>query len=347
MKILLLAPTYMDLYLPIKENLEKLGNEVTFIEDKTPSFYPYYRRKFLKNIICHTIYFFRNIDKEYKKYWDVVIRDNDLLNKCFDVFFCINGTSLHPYFIDKIIKKNSYIHKSLYLWDTNKCYDFENNITYFDKVYTFDKRDAETLGVNYLPFYYVESSNHSAKINYDAFCIGSLHDNRLGILDSISKQMDTMNLSYIFKVVIIPIENNIINRIKYLFVCLFESESKRMEMKYRMGMIQHKLLSTEYYPIQEFNKLMDQSKVIIDTDREAQSGLTPRLVWALANGKTVITTNSNINLNEYCSEDNIWIIDRRNPIILKGMFQVNKNGVNPNSKIKNLEIKRWLLNFLP
>lgn len=346
MRILFLAPTYIDLYLPIKKNLEQRGNEVIFIEDKTPCFYPYYRRNRLKNCIYNIIHIFRNLDKKYKEYWDEIINENQLFKNHFDLFFCINGTSLHSYFINKIVEHNPNIYKTLYLWDTNRYYNFENNLAYFDKVYTFDKSDAKTLGIGYLPFYYIENNNTAIK-KYDAFCIGSLHDNRLEILDLISKQMDSMNLSYIFKVIVIPIEKNIKNKIKYYLCLLFENKSKRKEMKYRMGLTHHKLISNTFVSIPEFNKLMNQSKVIIDTDRESQVGLTPRLVWALANGQTIITTNTNIELNEYCPKDKIWLIDRKNPIISLEMFQIKENNVKQNSKITNLEINSWILHFLP
>ena len=45
---------------------------------------------------------------------------------------------------------------------------------------------------------------------------------------------------------------------------------------------------------EDVQKIMMDSECVLDTDRASQTGTTPRLIWALALGKKVITTNMNV-----------------------------------------------------
>lgn len=345
MKVLLLAPSYLELYKPILDTMRNMGHDVTYIEDITPPFYPYYKRGFLNGLLYRTYNIFKNIDYLYKQYWDAIIKEYHLQDYRYDVFFCINGTSLHHYFINFIDRNNPKIFKTMYLWDTNKYYDFARFIKCFHKVFTFDFADSKELSVNYLPFYYLENKNVLRTFKYDAFCIGSLHDNRLAILDEISKQLDSYSLTYIFKVVYVPIRNTIKNEIRYYLSFLINDKVERDERKYKMGLLKHKLLTTTIYPVDVYNELMHECKVIIDTDRQSQVGLTPRLVWAIASGKNIITTNSNIVKDPYCPQDGIWIIDRNKPQITKEMFKNNRQYV-LTDEFEKLEIHQWICNFV-
>ena len=49
------------------------------------------------------------------------------------------------------------------------------------------------------------------------------------------------------------------------------------------------------YPINadDYNTIMEESECVLDIDRPMQTALTPRLVWALAAGKKIITSNQN------------------------------------------------------
>lgn len=346
MRILFIAPSYMGLSLPIRQIMEDLGNSVYFMEDITPPFYPYFRREGLQRILYNIMYSFRNIDKKYIKFWDELIDKHNLLEKKFDLLFCINGTSLHPYFFNKITEVNPKIRKVLYIWDTNKYYNFEWYLKYFEKAYTFDQFDAINLNIKYLPFYYVMNDNVEEVASFDAFCIGSLHDGRLSILDKIASQMDNMNLNYLFRVVYRPIKNTLKNRVIYFIKKLIDNPDAIIEREYKMGLRKHRFLTTESVPVEDYNKLMAKSKVIIDTDRQSQAGLTPRLVWAIASGKSVVTTNSCILESKYCPKDRVWVIDRERPIIKPAMFKEYQSNDDLDLNISQLEIKHWITNFL-
>lgn len=55
------------------------------------------------------------------------------------------------------------------------------------------------------------------------------------------------------------------------------------------------------------------SNVVLDLPFQEQTGYTHRLIEALANGKKVITTNSNIKTENFYKSDQIKVIDFINP----------------------------------
>lgn len=342
MEILFLAPAYLGLYEPIKNGLIEKGHHVVYVEDKLLPFYPYFRRNKMRDFMYNIIHLFRNTNKLYIEYWRHTIEQHAINDYQFDILFCVNGTSLHPFFFNYITTHFPKINKVLYLWDTNEHYDFSRNIPFFDKVFTFDRNDSQKLGVNYLPFYFPDSIKKYRNnfIRYDAFCIGTLHDNRLTILNNIARQMDDSGLTYMFKVVCQTRKPSMKDLLIYYLRYLFDNESKIEERRYKFGFKSDKLLTSNKFSMENYIKLMSQCKVVIDTDKPSQSGLTPRLVWALALGKRIITSNSHVETDPYCSGGNVIVINRDNPVITKDMFEDTNIVKNP--LIKRLELPSWL-----
>lgn len=86
---------------------------------------------------------------------------------------------------------------------------------------------------------------------------------------------------------------------------------------------------------------MLQSRCILDTDRESQSGTTPRLIWALAMGKKVITTNKNITRMSFYDKEKILIIDRRNPVLDMNFINSPVSGTCMSKDLQNVRIDNW------
>lgn len=73
---------------------------------------------------------------------------------------------------------------------------------------------------------------------------------------------------------------------------------------------------------------------------ESQTDTTPRLIWALAMNKKIITTNQYIKYMPFYDPDNIFIIDRNNPRIdLNFLKSQPKETIHP--LIKTLRIDYW------
>ncbi|MBR2958435.1 MAG: hypothetical protein IKC19_02230 [Bacteroidales bacterium] len=277
MRILFLAPSYLNLYKPIQEELERQGHHVTFFEDipYKPDWVNTWRKKIAAlSFNPHIIYwkrFFRH--------------QKELFNQKFDILLCINGVSFHPILLKKLKKSNPKIYASLYVWDTSNYYNYYKYSHAFQKISTFDIEDSGKYGASFLPFYWLpikqDKKNNTEK--YSLSLVGSEHDGRTNIVTTISSQLDKYGLNYCFKIYGAPPES-----------------------PFRI---------TTPLSLEETQEIMINSTCILDTDRPTQTGTTPRVIWALALGKKIVSTNTNLLRLPFYDDKQIKIIDRSNPII--------------------------------
>ena len=99
------------------------------------------------------------------------------------------------------------------------------------------------------------------------------------------------------------------------------------------------------YSSEEYNKIILQSKAVLDTDNPTQFGTTPRLIWALAANKNIYTTNTFVVNFPFFNSDYIHIISRENPILDVTLLD-KKLSTSPRESILNLRIDNWVKNFI-
>lgn len=316
MNILFLTPGYMYLYKPIEQELQRKGNNVCTIMDDDLPHTPYFRNKpwpkqFLKHIWLH-------ISRLSKRYWEDKIKHYPFLLEKFDMFICINGCCLTKYLIDVLRKNNPNIKMVLYLWDTLNFYNYERNAKYFDKVLSFDYEEANIHHWEFLPFYWVPTAYQKTDNQYMVSIIGSNHDDRLKIVSKIAKQLDANDIKYYFGI----------------FVGRDQFENEKFG--------NHVVLLRKIVSVQDTLNVMKASNCILDTDRATQTGTTPRMIWALAMGKKIITTNQNIVKLPFYDKRQIQIISRDNPIIDIDFCENTNEDFSDNKYIQSLRIDRWV-----
>lgn len=186
MNILFLAPSYMGLYLPIVQELKKQGHKVFWIEDVM---LPYdwnipwrgwHDRMFrkIKGVL----------DNSFVNYWRTKINEIPELSDSYDILFCVNGCSFHPFIKTHLQKQNTSLHSVLYLWDNSSFYDYFHNAKYFDKVLTYDINDSVKYKVKLFPIYWQENKHKNLPIIYDLSMVGSNHDGRYDIAKAVKEQ---------------------------------------------------------------------------------------------------------------------------------------------------------------
>lgn len=316
MRILLLAPKYMGLYKSILIELEKQGHNVVFIEDDSFKFdYRYQYRhdviEKIRNVILKKLSVYC-IDK--KQYWDSILRGIGDLR--FDVIFVVNGFSYDNYLLQELRKYNNEIKTRLYLWDNLYVYDFSYVINDFQKCYTLDYLDSTVNEkLCFLPAFWTKEKNKNEKeLLYDVFMVGTNHDDRYSITKKVIKQLNHMKSPYFIK---------IIDRFRFC-----------------SDLIIHK-----YIPSDEYTKLMEQSRCILDTERPSQTGPTVRMIWALALGKKIITTNTFMTRMPFFNPKQIAILDRNHPIV-EELFVKSDDTFQPNEYIMELRIDNWVRKIL-
>lgn len=308
MRLLLIAPPYMGLHLPIVAELQRQGHEVTFVEDQMFEYdwkYPYrsvYDRM-LRRLNC-------SLRSPFRQYWKKKFEEMEELHRPYDGLIVVNGCSLCDYFFKKVKESSPDMKKTLYLWDNSSFFDYYFYRKRFDKVMTYDLDDSEKYHVGLLPFYWIDS-NCTSPIKYQVSMIGSNHDDRLSIARRVAQQLKDANISYYIKV---------------LDASLPEDD-----------IVIHKPIAVE--SVQE---IIAESACVLDTDRESQTGTTPRLIWALANGKKVITTNRNITRMPFYSSQQIQILNRTNPDVDLRFLQYDNSAPIRSSYIEDLRIDKWV-----
>jgi hypothetical protein len=311
-RILLITPVFYGVEKKIKSVLEESGNEVCWFENKSMNFDYHGSNSKLKFI--RKIYYFlfiphiRYIKREFKK----------IGNTRFDMIFSINGHIICPYLFRKLRSKNSKLFSVLYLWDSFSMYNWTKELTYFDKVYTFDRADADKLGLLYKPNFYLKNNESIIKeVRFDLFFVGKFTPYRLSILDKISAESEKYDFKSFMKLWpafrIFPHYYIIYRLLKLLNLKNIWIRSFLLNYEACEGYLKRACILTESLDFEDIQNFAYLSNVIIDIPFQGQTGYTHRFIEALANGKKVITTNSNIKTENFYNSDQIKFIDLINP----------------------------------
>lgn len=346
MNILLLIPKYLDLYVPIVNQLSQRGDCCKVLFDENLMCDPYFMNKSIFGMIKNYYHRFQwKRRRKYEHFWEEKIATDPIFNIRFDVLFVINGCLYHPYLLNYLKTDNPNIRSYLYVWDSSRYYDYFRFYKSFDKVYTFDLKDSKKFKVDFLPFYWIQMSTPIIdEKKYFMSIVGSNHDGRLALVSTIANQ-----LKHIGKC------NN--------YFCLF---SERRDLRPEelasyekwsrdgthpqelhdfniiLGKEMSEFITYQSIPIEDTIRIMAESEVVLDTDRETQSGTTPRVIWALALGKKIVSTNKNLKKMPFYDSKRISIIDRNNPV-LDIDFLVNPiDDLCVPDNIQQLRIDRWV-----
>lgn len=316
MRVLFIAPRYMDLYKNIINELNNQSIEVVYVEDR-PQKYNYrfrYKHTFKERIRNLLYCFLTSLTVNWKKYWKEQLKDID--NLYFDKLFVINGFSYNKSLLKLLRSYNKQITTSLYLWDNLYAYNFLYIIKDFDNCFTLDFKDSSNIQkLNFLPAFWVQSDERSeADLMYDVFMVGTNHDDRYKIAFNAISQLKENGKTYFIKLV----------------------DKNQPE---------DDIITHKFFPTVDYLNLMNQSRCILDTERPSQTGPTVRLVWALSLGKKIISTNGYMINMPFYDPKQISIIDRNNPK-LDFKFIDSKTHLETSDYIIGLRIDNWIKTVL-
>lgn len=334
MKIFFLASFYFDLYKPILEELRNEGHDVFLVEDVGVK-YDYRLRK--QNILSKFIgWIYRKIDHTMTKYWEQKILSDTRYSDSYDLLLCINGVSFHESLLSHLRAMNPNIRTVLYVWDSNRYYNYYHHARFFEKVYTFDAYDAATIqGVTLLPSYWVPSPVRPVK--YKVSMVGSDHDDRLSIVSKIYEQLEGAGLPSNLRIVLKEPPKPDLWRSWFSY---FKKRYQRMMAEWEAK----KTLpytTEKKYSIAEIVEMIDESECVLDTDMPIQTGATQRVIWSLAKGKKIISTNYSLKNMPFFRDDQIKFIDRNHPVIdLEFLRSQTVFDVDP--YILSLRIDKWV-----
>ncbi|MGT2741901.1 hypothetical protein [Streptococcus plurextorum] len=214
-------------------------------------------------------------------------------------------------FIKTNISENSEL--KIWLWNVpNERIEYlkEN----FD-VYCFDQNYSKEYGLTFLEqFYILDSVNLDEKIDVlrDFYFVGA-DKGRVQQLDQLAGVIEESELTYLFDVF-----SN-------------DKQSNRSGINY--------LDSKITYP--EIIKKIQESKVIVEINKDGQVGLTLRALEAVFYGKKLVTNNSRIKEYDFYNPNNILVLDDVNSVDLIEFLNKPYQSV-PKHVIERYSFSNWL-----
>ena len=110
--------------------------------------------------------------------WSEIL-DNDSHNCNYDYLLVIDGLSVPPSFFERLRRVNPNIVTCNYLFDRVKgVYELDRNFPYYDRVFSFDKKDSNDFHLSFLPIYWTPMEQDK-QIKYDLFGFGAYDRVRL------------------------------------------------------------------------------------------------------------------------------------------------------------------------
>lgn len=289
MKLLLVMPRFFNYPQMIVEELNHMGYEVDFFDDR-PSTNAWVKAviRINKNLIGAYI----------KKYFDKMMET--VRCKKYDVVFLISGQSLS--FSENMIREIKKCQPTakfvLYQWDSQTNFPYIKNVQkFFDECYSFDKEDVqENPRLKFLPLFYSRIYEEIGKrdnknFQYDFCFVGTAHPKKYQAIRAMSEQLNTVfenQFIYFF----LP------SPIVYLYRKIMNKEFRKAHYS-----------EFHYSPLQEkeMNKVYESSKCVLDSAQAGQLGLTIRVLEALGARKKLITTNEDVVNYDFYRPENIYV----------------------------------------
>lgn len=289
MKLLLIMPKFFDYPEIITEELNQMGYEVDFFDDRPST------SGWVKAVIRVN----KNLIKKYiAVYFNEVMKT--IQSKRYDVVLLISGQSLS--FSEEMIKniKESQPQAKfiLYQWDSLKNFPYiERMQKYFEKCFSFDKKDVENSEMlQFLPLFYSRryeriGSQQVESYKYDFCFVGTAHPQKYKLIKLMAEQLKE----------IYP------RQFIYFFfpskIVFFYRKIRNPELrKSHYNEFHFTALSDK-----DVNSIFKESRCVLDSAQAGQTGLTIRVIEALGAKKKLITTNADVKNYDFYREENIYI----------------------------------------
>lgn len=326
MKLLLIMPRFFNYPELITEELENMGYEVDFFDDR-PSTNAWVKVaiRINKNMIGLYI----------KQYFKEMM--NTVKNKEYDVVFLISGQSLSfsEEMISEIKKCQEKAKFVLYQWDSQINFPYVKQVQkYFDKCYSFDRNDVkETPNLKFLPLFYSNvyeniGTKNNEEYKYDFCFVGTAHPKKYKFIKMMSEQLKTVypkQFIYFF----FP------SPIVYFYRKIMNKELRKAKYK-----------EFHYVPLKgyEMNDVYEASRCVLDSAQDGQLGLTIRVLEALGAKKKLITTNEDIINYDFYRPENIYVY--KGEIDLNNIFFKEEYKEVDSIIYEKYSLKSWLIEIL-
>lgn len=318
-KVILVAPQFFGYDRIVENALRDAGADVFRVVDR-PFSAPLLNAiaKLLTRLVALIIeqYYFKELDRHQGP---------------ADYVLVINGQTLSKKVIHYLRKKNPDARLILYMWDSiENRPSIKSVLGLYDDVYSFDPESAKRYNLRFRPLFYGPGDKNKSceiKNRYLMTFIGTVHSDRYAILRSLSRNFSIPNCYwYMF----------LQARWLYWWKRLIDSAFKGSASKdfYYDAISSH-----------EVQKVFESSDIIVDIEHPKQTGLTIRTFDAMRAGKKLITTNQNIVNYDFFLYGNIYVVDRKCPLVPDDFLDRQFQPYSP-SILSYYSVEGWLAEIL-
>ena len=292
-KLLLIMPKFFDYPEVISEELKGMGYEVDFYDDRPST----------KGIVKAIIRVKKDLLNGYiHKYFNSMMMK--VSKKKYDVVFLISGQSLSfsKEMLAELKKSQSQAKFVLYQWDSMKNFPYIGEMhEFFDRMFSFDKEDCRKYSaLQFLPLFYSKKYEHigmstNSEYQYDFSFVGTAHPKKYKYIRLMSSQLkEVYPKQYIY--FFFP------SKIVYYYRKLRNPEFKNTNIS-----------EFHFTPLKgkELDRLIEESRCILDSSQDGQRGLTIRVFEALGAKKKLITTNEDVKHYDFYKPENVYIYQGR------------------------------------
>lgn len=190
---------------------------------------------------------------------------------------------------------------TLYFWDAylNMPRDSRKKVALFDRVLTFDPRDAaQDRRMTYRPLFYVEDEARPvvAEQDIDLLFFGTMHGDRHAVLKRIERVLPK-HLQF--------------QKVLYLPASWLYPVRALRDPTLLWGSARDFIYAPKTKA--EIAILTARSRIVVDIERPVQRGYTIRAIEVLRAGRKLITTNPEMANADFYNPANIAIVDRKAP----------------------------------
>lgn len=320
-KILLISPKTFNYENEIITELHNMDAQVTYFDDRP------FTSKFKKVILRLAPFLLK---KEVYRYFNTIIDNTNKIQ--FDYILCIKQECF-PYFTLKELLTSQPRAKSIfYTWDSfiNNPNGLKN-LNLFDRVMTFDSKDACEYKLLHRPLFYLTefSEMKDTEIKYDLSFVGSVHYKRYHFLKRLKRNQADCKKVFFFQFV----PSHFLFYARKLFLFPWYGTSKKTEFNF------HALNKGEV------SNIFSQSRIIVDYAHHNQNGLTMRCIETIGASKKLITNNKNIANYDFYDPNNILILEHADTEIPNSFFEKEYSPIS-DEIYRRYSIQGWLKEVL-
>lgn len=323
-RILFLSPAFFGYEDIIKNKMEEMGARVTFYDERSVNSA---RDRALLKVNPNI---FRK--KTYEYYKRIITENADA---GFDYILIIKCDMPSEQILEELHSAFPKAKFCLHVWDSIKNIpDILNKVKHFDYATSFDRHDCDkNVGFRLRPLFFSDAffarSEHNGDYRYDlAFC-GTIHSDRYDVLKQLEEQCRKANLRFY--------------GFYYLQSRFIYSFYKLTKKSFRG--ISEAIFSFEKKSHGEIADIEDSSRIIVDIQHPAQSGLTMRTIEMVGMKKKLITTNADVANYDFYNRKNICIIDRKNPTLDREFLEEPYEDI-PEDIYRKYSVAQWILDVL-